>query len=187
MAADRPTGHITRKDAEHIVEVLNRHQVNYVVIGGMALFILQPDQSVRPTADFDVLVRDSPENLQRLGAALKELRTQRETDVDAFISEVERFETEAGAIDVLRTALGVGTYEELDRAKMDCVLLRNWEEVPALGLPALIAAKEENFDDNDRTRKHLEALHQLADENGVPHRSLAEVERDRQHEDPWDR
>jgi hypothetical protein len=176
MAADRPPGHIPPEDfdAEYIVEVLNKHEVDYVVIGGMAAVI---HGSPVPTADFDAVVERSTLNFERLGSALEELGTQRATDVDAFIADVEEFETESGIIDIMRTAKGIGTYEVVS-AKTDLILFGN-EKVRILDLPTLIAAKEANFDYNDL--RHLVILREMADVRS------AEVEHDRQHEDPWDR
>ena len=177
MPDSRPPDYIPpeRLDLDQIVEVLNRHQVNYVLIGGMAAVL---HGSSIHTADVDTLIRHDRQNLEHLGAALRELGAQRATDVDAFITRIEEFETNAGTIDVMRKAKGIGTYEEVVPAKTELILLDN-EEVRILDLPTLIAGKEATFDEHDRA--HLRELYLLADEIGVPHRSLAEVEHD--HDD----
>lgn len=58
-------------DAEHIVEVLDRHQVDYVLVGGYAGRL---HGARRPTQDMDIAPSTTTENLTRLAAALKELR-----------------------------------------------------------------------------------------------------------------
>jgi hypothetical protein len=58
-------------DAELIVETLNRHGVEYVVVGGFALELW--DVAVQPTVDVDITPEMSVENLRRLAAALNDL------------------------------------------------------------------------------------------------------------------
>jgi uncharacterized nucleotidyltransferase DUF6036 len=67
-------------DASELASTLNRHRVDYVVIGGVAL---QAHGHVRTTQDLDVVVAWTPENIQRLAGALKELGAQlRGVDAD---------------------------------------------------------------------------------------------------------
>lgn len=58
-------------DAPRIVEVLNRHQVAYVVIGAYAAQL--HGAPIRKTEDIDVTPSRARENLDRLSQALKEL------------------------------------------------------------------------------------------------------------------
>lgn len=58
-------------DPAKIIAVLDAHHVEYVVVGG---FTAQAYGARRPTRDIDVVPRTSTQNLQRLIAALKELR-----------------------------------------------------------------------------------------------------------------
>jgi hypothetical protein len=58
-------------DPAKIIAVLDAHHVEYVVVGG---FAAQAYGARRPTRDIDVVPRTSTQNLQRLIAALKELR-----------------------------------------------------------------------------------------------------------------
>ena len=60
-------------DVARISEVLDRHGVDYLVIGGVAT---QAYGAERPTSDFDCLVRRSVENFDRLAAAMRELRAR---------------------------------------------------------------------------------------------------------------
>jgi hypothetical protein len=57
-------------DPERIVEVLNHHQVKYVLVGGYAA---QLYGARRPTYDIDITPATTQENLDRLSAALREL------------------------------------------------------------------------------------------------------------------
>jgi hypothetical protein len=59
----------TEKDYEEFLELLNKHNVRYCVIGSYALaFHARP----RYTKDIDILIEASPENAKKLLAALKE-------------------------------------------------------------------------------------------------------------------
>ena len=66
-------------DAVRIVEVLNRHRVVYVIIGGYAAE-LHAVADLPPTRDVDVCPATGRENLGRLSAALTELRALIRTD-----------------------------------------------------------------------------------------------------------
>lgn len=64
-------------DALAILEVLERHRVQHVVVGGYAAELYG---SVRRTVDVDVVPETSRENLTRLVDALRELRARIRTD-----------------------------------------------------------------------------------------------------------
>jgi hypothetical protein len=57
-------------DAYQLVASLTGHQVDFVVIGGVAL---QAHGHVRTTLDLDVIAAWTPENMRRLAEALREL------------------------------------------------------------------------------------------------------------------
>ena len=57
-------------DASELAATLNRHDVDYVVIGGVAL---QAHGHVRTTQDLDVVAAWTTENMQHLAAALMQL------------------------------------------------------------------------------------------------------------------
>jgi hypothetical protein len=59
-----------RFDPERLLEVLHRHRVEFVLIGGVAAAVRG---SPLPTADVDITPDPSPDNLDRLAAALREL------------------------------------------------------------------------------------------------------------------
>ena len=99
-----------RLDAERIVEVLDRHGVAYVLVGGVAARL---HGASRLTWDLDLCPAWEPDNLDRLAAALRELdarlrdlpsdvefppitgRTLREMNIGTW-------RTSAGDLDVLR-------------------------------------------------------------------------------------
>ena len=72
-------------DPERLLQTLNRHAVAYVVVGGMAAVA---HGSTLPTEDVDITPARDRDNLDRLGAALRELnariRTENEPDGVAF-------------------------------------------------------------------------------------------------------
>jgi hypothetical protein len=67
-------------DAYRLVGALAGHEVDFVVIGGVAL---QAHGHVRTTVDLDVIAAGTPENMRRLAGALRELDAKlRGTDAD---------------------------------------------------------------------------------------------------------
>ena len=56
--------------ARHILEVLDRHHVDYVLIGGYAAAV---HGAKRPTYDIDITPATTAENLTRLAASLRDL------------------------------------------------------------------------------------------------------------------
>jgi hypothetical protein len=67
-------------DALAIVSVLNRHGVEYVVIGAFAAIAQQAP--IAPTRDIDFTPEDSTENLGLLSDALRELNARIRTSAD---------------------------------------------------------------------------------------------------------
>jgi len=57
-------------DVDRLLETLNRHQVQFLVVGGFSAIA---HGATRPTVDFDCLAERSPANLDRLAHALREL------------------------------------------------------------------------------------------------------------------
>lgn len=108
-------------DEARIVEVLDRHQVDYVLVGGMGGRL---HGATKLTRDFDVCPETGRENLGRLADALKELGAKMrglpddlQPPVDAGLlgrMEIGTWRTAAGDLDVL---LGIpsGTMANLRR------------------------------------------------------------------------
>lgn len=57
-------------DSERIIETLNRHDVDYILVGGLGA---AAHGATRITYDFDALARREPGNLDRLADAMNEL------------------------------------------------------------------------------------------------------------------
>lgn len=101
-------------DRARIIEVLDRHSVEYLVVGGIGA---QLHGATRATADFDSLPSTTGENLGRLAAALRELNAflrvgglsdaearALPTRLDAVSLsrlEISTWRTDAGDLDVL--------------------------------------------------------------------------------------
>ena len=106
-------------DAERILEVLERHGVEYVIVGGLAV---QTHGHVRTTVDIDIHPRPEPGNLVRLADALRALdaRTLNQGSegltIDALVlprAALWQFSTRHGALDVLNEIPGAPPYDEL--------------------------------------------------------------------------
>lgn len=114
-------------DPAAILRVLAAHQVEYVVIGGVAAFL---HGSPIPTVDVDITPRAGAENLARLSAALTELEaTVRAEGTDpvpfshdaASLAEVAvwNLTTAFGDLDIAMTPAGTRGYEDLRRDAVD--------------------------------------------------------------------
>lgn len=92
-------------DAPTIVEILDHHHVDYVLVGGFAAVLYG---SRRPTEDIDIAPATSADNLHRLSQALRELDARIRVD---GVTEGLAFDTSAEALRGvtmlnLRTAYG---------------------------------------------------------------------------------
>ena len=160
-----------------IFEVLDRHGVQYLVIGGVGA---QLHGATRPTTDFDSLPSTDQENLGRLAAALSELNAflrvgglsdaearALPTRLDAVSlsrMEVSTWRTDAGDVDVLtmirRRDGGRTGYDDLvvraTAVQVDGVIAN------LASLDDIIASKE--FADRPKDREALDELRRLAAE-----------------------
>jgi hypothetical protein len=107
------------------VAALNRHGVEYIVIGGVAAITLG---SPLLTSDFDICYRRSKENTNRLASALQELQA-RPRGMDPALpfildgatlrnGDTFTFETSAGDLDCLGSPSGTSGYTDLVRAAL---------------------------------------------------------------------
>lgn len=114
----------TPLDAARIVRVLGSHEVDYVMIGGLAV---QAHGHLRTTQDADVLPASGHLNLERLLAALRELDAHplgtapdRSGALEMDVLEGRdplALDSDAGGIDVHRAPPGAPPYAQLrDRA-----------------------------------------------------------------------
>jgi hypothetical protein len=134
-------------DPEPALEVLQRYDVDFVVIGGLAGILRG---SSYPTYDIDVAYERSKQNLERLANALRELNaTVRGAPKDLpFILDARTleagqnftFETDQGKLDILGDAAGAPRYAKL-RADADLLPIDR-VSVWVSSIDHLIAMKE---------------------------------------------
>ena len=154
------------------LRVLNRHQVDYVVVGGFAGDLLGAPLN---TNDLDICYDRSRPNMERLAAALVELRARLrvagvEQDLPFILDAATlangdcfTFETEAGALDLLGTPSGTSGFRDL-RERARVTTIRDLEVLVA-DLADLMRMKRASGRVKDRL--HLEvlaALRQMLDE-----------------------
>ncbi|MEX0835736.1 MAG: DUF6036 family nucleotidyltransferase [Nitriliruptor sp.] len=109
-------------DPARVFAALDRYDVDYVTIGAFAVIA---HGYVRATADIDLMARQDRDNLERLAAALAELRA-RLRGVDAELLEIDptdpatlangasfTLDTDAGPVDYLNDVPGAGDYAGL--------------------------------------------------------------------------
>ena len=151
------------------LRVLDRYAVRYIVIGGFAGDLLGAPLN---TNDLDICYERTASNMERLAAALVELRaTLRVAGVEEelpFILDGKTiaagdsftFDTEAGAVDVLGTPSGTAGFTDLSqRAHMVPI---GDMRIRVVDLADLMRMKRASGRVKDRM--HLEVLSALRDE-----------------------
>ncbi len=153
-------------DGPALLEVLVRHQVAFVLIGGFAAVV---HGSPVPTRDVDITPETSPENLNRLSAALKDLdarvRSEDAPEGLAFShdarslasAETWNLSTRHGDLDISMVPSGTAGYDDLRR---DAV------EVVVRGTPIRIASladvvRSKDAANRDKDRRALPVLRQI--------------------------
>lgn len=134
---------MTELDPERLLRTLVEHEVEFCVIGAVAAW-LQGSPAV--TLDIDVMPRRDLDNAERLAAALNSLGVRflgSETSVELegadFLGwRTQRFETDAGPLDVVPNAAAIGGYEEVATIELALGDL----SVRAITLDEVIASKE---------------------------------------------
>ncbi len=162
---------ISSFDPERVLEVLQRHGVDFVLIGGLAAVA---HGSPLPTTDVDVTPDRNAANLDRLAGALRELDARIRTgDPDgvifpvdgAFLSAQPRMlnlTTSAGDVDLTYYPAGFeGGFDDLV-AESDPVELADGVVVRVAKLQAIIKSKE--IADREKDRRALPYLRALLDE-----------------------
>ena len=149
-----------------MLRVLADHHVDYVLIGGLAATL---HGSPLRTGDADICPASSPENLERLAAALRAIDARiRSADAatglvfacDAkFLGGVEllNLATKFGDLDVCFRPAGVGGYDELRRNAVALAL--DDLVLPVAALTDIIRSKESA--DRPRDRSALPTLRAL--------------------------
>jgi predicted nucleotidyltransferase len=163
---------IEKSDLHKIAEILIRHGVEFIVIGGQAETILG---SPRITYDVDLCYRRSSQNLQRLAEALKEIGpTLRGAPPDLpVILDVRAlslgnnytFETPFGKLDLLGWVEPLGDYEAVNRHADDYQI--GPHKLKVISLDDLIRVKEHIGRSKDRESLfQLLAIKRLRQEEG---------------------
>ena len=168
---------MTEFDPARILGVLDRHGVDYVLVGGLGA---RAHGATRPTSDIDCVPDGTRENLSRLAAALRELgarlrvggmsdEASRRLPVQIDAETLESFgnstwTTDAGPLDVLRELRDREgrevTYRELLSRGVDQQIGQT--RVHVAGLDDIIAAKEHA--DRDKDREALPELRRLRED-----------------------
>jgi Nucleotidyltransferase of unknown function (DUF6036) len=132
-------------DAQRILEELTGHEVDFVLVGGLAA---QTHGSPRMTNDVDVIPRPEPANLARLAETLRSLGARvlnpgrEDLEIDAAMlprATIWQFATRHGDVDVLHDAPGAAPYEQLRERALVVSLGR--VRIPVAGRDDLIRMK----------------------------------------------
>jgi len=142
VPADRP---LALLDAERILEELARHEVDFVLVGGMAA---QTHGNTRMTNDVDLIPGPAPENLSRLAKALRALEARvlnpghEDIEIDAAMlprATIWQLATPHGDVDVLHEAPGAAPYDQLRERAL--VIALDDVRIQVAGLDDLIRMK----------------------------------------------
>jgi hypothetical protein len=135
----------TPLDAERILRALAEHEVEYVLIGGLAV---QTHGHVRTTNDADLIPAPEPDNLKRLAAALRSLDArvlnpgEEDIEIDAAMllrATIWQFTSRDGGIDVMHEVPGGRSFAELSERALHVAL--GDIDVPVVSLDDLIQMK----------------------------------------------
>lgn len=135
---------MTELDPERLLRVLVAHGVEFCVVGAVAAW-LQGNPAV--TLDLDVMPRRELGNAERLAAALNELGA-RSPGHDTRIGiegadfpgwQSQRFDTEAGPLDVVPRAAAIGGFEDVATIELALGDI----SVRVITIDEVIASKEE--------------------------------------------
>jgi predicted nucleotidyltransferase len=150
-----------------LLEVLDRHAVDFIVIGGIAGII---HGSAHPTYDFDVLYARDRKNLERMAAALKELDVTLVNAPADLPFQIDArtlaagsnftFESDLGRFDILGHAEGMRDYETM---RADAISEHLWGiPVRAASIDDLVRMKKTAGRPKDRDM--VEELTSLAED-----------------------
>lgn len=137
------------QDFKELLELLNRHNVRYLLIGGYAVGLYG---YARSTNDIDIVIADDVENANRLVAALTEFGFgETSLSVELFTRKNSRviLGIEPMAVDVLNYLVGT-TFEQAFEKR---------ELVKAEGIEISLIS----FDDLIANKRSVGRLHDLAD------------------------
>jgi len=158
---------------ERILEVLARHGVRSVLIGGFAAVIYG---SPYVTTDVDVVPESTPDNLERLSAALDELHAKVWTDAElggvpfdrgpSSLASVEIWNlvTDQGRLDITFVPSGTSGYTDVARDAAHLKILGT--QVDVASLADVIRSKEAAGREKDRLV--LPVLRRILEETSGP-------------------
>lgn len=135
---------MTELDPEKLLRSLVDHEVEFCVIGAVAAW-LQGNPTV--TLDLDVMPRRKLDNAERLAAALNALGArspggdgEAELEGADFLGwQYQRFDTEAGPLDVVPHATAIGGFEDVATIELAFGEI----SVRVITIDEVIASKEE--------------------------------------------
>jgi hypothetical protein len=158
-------------DLEHLIDLLHRHGVEYIVIGGQAEIL---HGGGRVTLDSDFCYRRTAANLERLAAALQELKPSlRGAPADLpFRIDAQAlalgcnftFDSRFGDVDFLGEVQPIGDYDAL-RKNAATFAVASYE-LDAIGLDDLIRVKR--FVNRPKDRDSLLQLKAIKQNRGEP-------------------
>jgi len=135
-------------EPERILEALDRHGVDYVLIGSLATYL---QGSPLPTLDVDVTPAPTPNNFERLSKALFELEARVRTDGAIALTfsdsarslmsvEMWNLTTKFGDLDIAQMPAGTSGYPDLTRDARALVL--SGRRVRVASLADIIRSKD---------------------------------------------
>lgn len=134
---------MTELDPERLLRTLAKRQVEFCVIGALAAW-LQGNPSV--TLDLDVMPLRELDNAERLAAALNELGAKSQDPSQGKLEgadflgwQSQRFETDAGPLDVVPVAAAIGRFEDVATVELKLGEV----SIRVLAIDEVIASKEE--------------------------------------------
>jgi hypothetical protein len=143
----------TPLDAAQLLSALGRHEVEYVLIGGLAV---QAHGHVRTTQDVDLFPNSDAANLKRLASALRELGarpsgargTRAPNTTELARGGTHVLETDVGGLDLHFEPPGARAWDQMRSRAL--VLEVSGTTVPVAGLDDLIAMKRARGQPIDR-------------------------------------
>ncbi len=154
---------------ETIIQILNRHNVEYIVIGGVAASLHGcPEQ----TYDIDILYNNTEDNKNRLLKALNEIEAQWDIPLTSAILDrqyVFALYTKHGDLDIFGYVAGLGYYN--DAIKYKEISRYADMNIQILSLKGLIKSKEAIIEEERNPRKlaafeYIKSLYEFKKEKG---------------------
>ncbi len=147
-------------DVRRLLLVLADHRVKYVVIGGVAALL--QDVPMPPTLDLDITPERTPDNLERLAAALEEMEAKvRGMQVDEGVEipldarmlanmQIMTFVTKYGPFDVSINPDGTKGYRDLRKHAV---------ELGTFGIMVPVASVEDIIRSKEAANREKDAPH----------------------------